>query len=100
MKRKSFRIVVIGASAGGMAALTKILASLSPDFPAAVFVVQHMAADVTGDVLVRALAKSCALECGHAIDGESIVAGRVYVAPPDHHLLLSKNRVIVSKGAR
>lgn len=92
--------MVIGASAGGMAALTKILASLSPDFPAAVFVVQHMAADVTGDVLVRALAKSCALECGHAIDGESIVAGRVYVAPPDHHLLLSKNRVIVSKGAR
>ena len=100
MKGKRFRIVVIGASAGGLAALSKISASLPIDFPAAVFVVQHMAADVTGDVLVQTLVKNCALRCAHAIAGERIVPGRIYVAPPDHHLLVSKKGVIVSKGAR
>ena len=95
-----FSIVVIGASAGGLDALSRLLASLPPDFPAAVFVVQHMAADVTGDVLVRKLARSCALPCAHARHGERIVKARIYVALPDHHLLVSKTKIIVSKGAR
>jgi two-component system, chemotaxis family, protein-glutamate methylesterase/glutaminase len=100
MRKTQSRIVVIGASAGGLAALTELLSSLPADFSAAVFVVQHMAADVTGDVLVRSLARNCSLSCQHANDGERIVPGRVYVALPDHHLLVSKTKIIVSKGAR
>jgi two-component system, chemotaxis family, protein-glutamate methylesterase/glutaminase len=100
MSRPQFRIVVVGASAGGLAALSKLLGSLPPDFPAAILIVQHMAADVTGDVLVKALAKHTALRCAHALDGERIVSGHIYVAPPDHHLLVSKTRILISKGAR
>lgn len=100
MKKTRPRIIVIGASAGGLSALTELLASLPADFSAAVFVVQHMAADVTGDVLVRSLAKNSLLSCKRASDGEHIVPGRVYVASPDHHLLVSKTKIIVSKGAR
>lgn len=98
--RNHARIVVIGASAGGLAALTKLIGSLPAGFPAAVFVVKHMAADVTGDVLVQSLARHAALPCQAATDGEPIRAGRIYVARPDHHLLVSKTRIIVSKGAR
>ncbi|MDB6166448.1 MAG: chemotaxis protein CheB [Lacunisphaera sp.] len=100
MSKPRFKIVVVGTSAGGLAALTKLLASLPADFPAAVLIVQHMAADVTGDVLVRRLAENCSLPCQHARDGETIVARRIYIAPPDHHLLVSKTKIVVSKGAR
>lgn len=100
MRKSPARIVVVGASAGGLAALTKLVSSLPRDFPAAVLVVQHMAADVTGDVLVRHLARNCLLTCRHASDEEQIAPGHVYVACPDHHLLVSKTKIIVSKGAR
>ncbi len=100
MTKSKPHIVVIGASAGGLVALTQLLASLPADFPAAVFVVQHLAADVTGDVLVQSIAKNCPLSCKQASDGERIRPGQVYVAPPDHHLLVSKTKIIVSKGAR
>lgn len=100
MRKTHSRIVVIGASAGGLAALSELLASLPADFPAAIFVVQHMAADVTGDVLVRKLARNSSLICRHASAGERIRPGHVYVARPDHHLLVSKTKIIVSKGAR
>lgn len=100
MKRARFSIVVIGASAGGLDALTRLLGTLPPDFPAAVFVVKHMAADVTGDALLLNLRKTGSLPCEHARDGEPILPGRIYVAPPDHHLLLSKAKIVISKGAR
>jgi two-component system chemotaxis response regulator CheB len=83
-----------------MAALTKLAASLPPGFPAAIFVAQHMAADQKGDALVSSLARSGTLTCSLAQDGERIRTGHIFVAPPDHHLLLSKSKVIVSKGAR
>ncbi len=100
MKSRPFGIVVIGASAGGLDALSKLLASLPLDFPAAVFVVKHMAADVTGTALLVNLKKHGSLPCELARDAESIVPGRIYIAPPDHHLLLSKTKVVISKGAR
>lgn len=100
MTAKRFRIITIGTSAGGLDALSQLVGLLPSDFPAAIFVVQHMDADVSGDVLVRTLAKHCSLPCALAVSGEPIVPGRVYLAPPDHHLLVSKKNVIVSKGAR
>src|SRR5688572_28932890 len=100
MKIESRRIIVIGASAGGLEALCKLAAQLPEKFPAAVFVVQHMPADASGDVLVQALQKSGSLVCKHAVDGETIRAGQIYVAPPDRHMLIGKGRVILSKGAR
>jgi two-component system, chemotaxis family, protein-glutamate methylesterase/glutaminase len=93
-------IVVIGASAGGMAALTKLAGSLPPGFPAPVFVAQHMSADQKGDALVQKIAEAGSLTCSLARNGEAIRGGHIFVAPPDHHLLVGKTSVIVSKGAR
>src|SRR5688500_8600970 len=95
-----YPVVVIGASSGGMAALTKLAASLPPDFPAAIFVAQHMAADQKGDALVNTLARAGPLSCSLARHGEPIRSAHMFVAPPDHHLLLSRSKVVVSKGAR
>lgn len=100
MKPRRLPIVVVGASAGGMETLANLVAQLPPDFPAAVFVVQHMAADATGDMLVKTLEHRGKLACRHAREGERIESGRIYVAPPDHHMLLERGRIRVTKGAR
>ena len=93
-------IVVVGASSGGMAALTKLVAQLPRDFPAAIFVVHHMAADASGSAVLQAMSKAGSLVCSEARDGEAFEVGHVYTAPADHHLLLGKGRMKVTKGAR
>jgi len=100
MSNKGHTIIVVGASAGGLDALTRLAASLPKDLPAALLVVQHMSADTSGDALVEAMARSGALSCKHAEHGEAIACGRIYVAPSDHHLLVSKGKIFISKGAR
>ena len=83
-----------------MGALQKLLSQLPSDFPAAVFVVQHMGAEAMASVLVRSLSSAGPLPCRIARDGERIAEGHVYVAPADHHMLLHANTIVVSKGAR
>ncbi len=92
-------IVVIGASAGGVEALTGLAAGLPADLPAAVFVTVHVppyAVSSLPDILSRA----GALPAAHALDGEAIQPGRIYVAPPNHHLLLEDGVVRLSLGPR
>ena len=93
-------IIVIGASAGGLGALVKLAAQLPRNFPAPIFVVHHMAADSTGLALLHAMRKNGNLACTEAKDDESFVAGHIYVAPADHHLLVAKRKLRVTKGAR
>lgn len=93
-------IVVIGASAGGMDALTRLVAQLPGDFPAPIFIVHHMAADTTGEALLRALNRSGNLVCEQARDGAAFKDGHVYLAQPDHHLMITKDKMLVTKGAR
>lgn len=93
-------IIVVGASAGGMAALKELVAQLPERFAAAVFVVNHLSADATARVLVETLDAAGANKCSEARDGEVFEAGRIYVAPSDHHLLLGKTKIMVTKGAR
>lgn len=92
-------IIVVGASSGGFDALKTIAAGLPADLPAAVFVVWHMPADVEG-VLPRVLLKAGPLNAAHARDGEAIAHGRIYVAPPDHHMLLEHGKVRVVQGPK
>ena len=92
-------IVVIGASAGGIAALTDVMRGLPENFPAAIFLVVHTSPDNPG-VLPQILRRAGALPVEFARDGEPIVSGRVYVAPPDHHLLLKRDRVRVVRGPK
>ena len=92
-------IVVIGTSAGGAAALMELVKSLPADFPAPIFVVMHVPAD-SPSVLPQLLNSVSALKARHPQDGEVIEAGVIYVARPDHHLLVEGNTVLVTRGPK
>jgi len=64
------------------------------------FVVQHLSPDDNGEALLRRLSRHKGVRCQLAKNGESIKRGRIYVAPPDNHLLIKKDKVLVTKGAR
>src|SRR5438067_12132886 len=91
--------IVIGASAGGVDALQQLVAGLPADLPAAVFVVLHISPHGPS-VLPRILSRAGPLRAAHPKDREAIRPGRVYVAPPDYHLLVSNGRVRVTRGPR
>jgi two-component system chemotaxis response regulator CheB len=95
-----FHIIVIGASAGGLEALKALAAQLPGDFPAPILIVHHMAADSTGLAVLRAMSESGSLPCSEATDEEVFVGGHIYLAPADHHLLVAKGKLRVTKGAR
>jgi two-component system, chemotaxis family, protein-glutamate methylesterase/glutaminase len=90
-------IIVIGSSAGGIKALGAILGKLPADLDAAIFVVQHLGAN-SPRVLPRILGELCSLPTSHPADGEDFHPGRVYIAPPDYHLLIEDGRVRVVRG--
>ena len=92
-------IVVVGASAGGMAALEKLVAGLPADLPAAVFIVWHLAPGVKS-VLPAILGRSGPLPAAHPADGDPIRPGHIYVAPNDHHMLLERGYIRVTKGPK
>lgn len=93
-------LIVIGTSAGGMDALTRLVAQLPKGFPAPIFVVQHMSPDVDGATLQQALNRSGNLPCKVATDGAAFQSGTIYLAPSDHHLMVVKGKMRVTKGAR
>jgi two-component system, chemotaxis family, protein-glutamate methylesterase/glutaminase len=79
--------VLVAASAGGLGALTAVLSELPADFPAGVAIVQHIEPHHRS-MLAEILGRSCALPVTQAADGQRFQPGVVYVAPPDHHLLV------------
>ena len=93
-------VVVIGSSAGGMDALTRLTAQFSEDFPAPIFVVNHMSAETTGEALLGVLNRHGKLECAQPEDGEKFRPGHIYLAPPDHHLMIDETSIQITKGAR
>lgn len=92
-------IIVIGASIGGLEALRALLPSLPQDLPAALFVVWHLAPTSLG-VLPAVLQAVSPLPIANAQDGEAIRPGRIYVAPPDQHLVLEPGRVRLTRGPK
>src|SRR5262245_27678364 len=92
-------IVVVGASAGGVEALADLARSLPADLPAAVFVVLHVPSTGTS-ALPDILSRHGPLPATHVMDGEPIENGRIYVAPPDHHVLLRTGHVHLARGPR
>jgi len=91
--------IVIGASAGGVQALSRLVADLPKDLPAAVFIVLHVPSDVPS-LLPGILSRESALAVAHAKNGEKIERGRIYVAPPDHHLLIEDGQVKLVHGPK
>jgi two-component system chemotaxis response regulator CheB len=92
-------IIVIGASAGGSDALSRICEALPEDFPAAVFIVWHVPARAPG-LLPHIIGHHAHLPVNFALNGEAILSGRIYVAPPDYHLLLEHDRVRLTQGPK
>jgi two-component system chemotaxis response regulator CheB len=91
--------IVIGASAGGVQALSALVAQFPPNLPAAVFIVLHVSADVPS-LLPGILARDSRLPVAHAVNGEQITPGKIYVAPPDHHLLIEDGHVKLVRGPK
>lgn len=92
-------IIVIGASAGGVQALYKLVSALPPDLPAAVFIVLHIPAHAPSR-LPEILSRDSHLTVAHAVDGERIKHGKIYVAPPDRHLLIEDSHVKLVHGPK
>ena len=93
------RIVTVGASAGGVESLTALVASLPPDLDAAVLIVLHIPPNLVS-TLPQILSQKGPLRAVHPTDGEQIKPGHVYVAPPDQHLLIEADRVLVKRGPK
>jgi two-component system chemotaxis response regulator CheB len=93
----SFYAVCIGASAGGLNAVTELVSQLAPDLNAAVFVVLHFSREALGQILVDRIQRHSRLHCTIARDGDPITPGIVYVAAPDSHLLI-KDSIILGHG--
>ena len=100
MPRKRRDIIVVGTSEGGLEALDALIAQLPTDLAATMFIAQHMAPHNSGEALMRRLGRHKAFHVTLARDGERFKVGRIYVAPPDTHLLLKPGKVLVRKGAR
>jgi two-component system chemotaxis response regulator CheB len=79
-------MILIGASLGGLKAVTTVLRQLPRDFPVAVAVVIHRHKD--SDLLLDLLQRDSPLPVCEPMDKEPIMRGRVYLAPSDYHLLL------------
>lgn len=92
-------VVVVAASAGGLQPLRSLLRDLPADLAAAVFAVLHVPA-TGGRTLPYILDRAGPLPAATAFDGERIRPARVYVAPPDRHLLAVKDTVRLSRGPR
>ncbi|MGH9279178.1 MAG: chemotaxis protein CheB [Acidimicrobiales bacterium] len=93
------RVVLLGASAGGVDAISTVVGGLAPGLPAAVLVVLHVPAS-GNSVLPAILSRAGPLPARHAVDGERLLEGRVYVAPPDHHLVTADGQVRTTRSPK
>ncbi|MBD0387171.1 MAG: chemotaxis protein CheB [Nostoc sp. C3-bin3] len=94
-----YNIIVVGASAGGVEALTYLVKNLPSDLNAAVIIVLHVSSNGTS-ILPKILSRAGKLPVAHAQDGEAIAHGWIYVAPPDYHLLVELGYLRLTRGPK
>jgi two-component system chemotaxis response regulator CheB len=92
------RIVVVGASRGGVNALRKLASMLPPQFPAPILAVLHIGDNRS--ILPLLLSRAGPTPARHAADGERLEDGVIYVAPPDRHLLIEDHAVRLTQGPK
>lgn len=86
-----FRVVALAASAGGLRALSTVLSALPADFPATIVVVQHLAPKHRS-LMADILGRRTPLAVQQAQEGDRLCPGKVFIAPPDMHLLVNPDR--------
>ncbi|HKS57764.1 MAG TPA: chemotaxis protein CheB [Steroidobacteraceae bacterium] len=92
-------ILAIGASAGGVEALTHLAAGFRPDLPASVLITLHLSNQVRSS-LDELLTRAGPLKAVFAQDGEPLRKGRIYIAPPDRHLMIDGTHIVLGTGPR
>jgi two-component system chemotaxis response regulator CheB len=92
-------IIVIGGSAGAIEPLKNLVKQFPPDFTGAVFVVLH-SYPRTRSLLPEILSGSGPLRALLPEDGNPIQSGRIYVAPPDHHLVIERDHIHLNRGPK
>jgi two-component system chemotaxis response regulator CheB len=97
MAEPASTLVVVGASAGGVEALTTLAGGLPEDLDAAVCVVLHLFAGAESR-LANIIARAGPLPASQAQGGERLESGRIYVAPPDRHLTVRGGHLLVVRG--
>ncbi|MBW8752614.1 MAG: chemotaxis protein CheB [Sphingomonadales bacterium] len=90
-------IIVVGSSAGGVEALQRLCAGLPADLPAAVFIAQHLS-PAARSVLPQLLDRAGPLPAISPVDGQEFAPGHIYVAAPDHHMLLRPGKILMRRG--
>jgi two-component system chemotaxis response regulator CheB len=83
--------IVVGTSAGGLEALTALARKFPPDLPAAIFIAQHIPA-AGPSLLPEIMSRAGPLAAAHAVDGMPIQHSRIYIAPPDQHMLIERGQ--------
>lgn len=86
----AFKIVAMAASAGGLTALSQVLGGLPEDFTASIVIVQHLDPRHRS-LMAEILDKRTKLEVKQAEDNDELQPNRIYIAPPDHHLLVNRD---------
>jgi len=92
-------VIVVGASAGGVEALQQLVSKLPADLPASLFVVMHMPVRARS-LLPEILTRAGRLKAIHPANGSGIEHGCVYVAPPDHHMVIERDHIHLTCGPK
>ncbi|MEX8547998.1 MAG: chemotaxis protein CheB [Mucilaginibacter sp.] len=87
-------VIVVGASAGGLQAISQLLEKIPQNLDAAILVVLHVSRHSLGDVLVHHLQKRTTFACSIPKNGEQVQARHVYIAKPDFHMLIAADETI------
>jgi two-component system chemotaxis response regulator CheB len=93
-------LIVIGASAGGIAALPAFLKNLPDTLATAICIVLHRGANSSDSVLLEVLQKNTKLTCLVPDNGTSTKNGEVYLAPVNKHMLIKEQKVIITGGPK
>jgi two-component system chemotaxis response regulator CheB len=93
------KIIVIGSSAGGVTALQELVEGLPADFQTPIFIVQHVDAR-THSHLPEILSRKGNRKVEHPTDGQRIEPSAIYVAPPDHHMIIEGEYILIKKGPK
>lgn len=91
------RIIVIGGSAGAIPSVMEIMRGLPPHFPVPICVVIHFHPDARS-VLPMLLESTSGIPAKHPQTQEFLMPRHIYVAPPDHHMVIHKNRILLHRG--
>lgn len=92
-------IIVVGGSAGALPVLRDVIGELPENFPSAIFVVIHISPDAPS-YLADILSRAGRLPAAFAKDGEKVVPSRIYIAPPDQHLIIADGSVRLTRDPR